>query len=111
LFLQAAIMLGILIPIFEPMGWKGHPPGTLLGYSYTWGSVAAIIISSALGLLVSLSTFLVIGATSSLTYNVVGGASCAGLLAVSGSTEANTALHSSLDATCRGLSKDGIAQM
>jgi hypothetical protein len=70
--LQAAVMLGILIPIFEPMGWKGHPPGTLLGYTYTWGSVLAIFISSALGLLVSLSTFLVIGATSSLTYNVVG---------------------------------------
>ncbi len=34
--------------------------------------VAAILISAALGLLVSLSTFLVIGATSSLTYNVVG---------------------------------------
>lgn len=32
----------------------------------------AIMISAGLGLLVSLSTFLVIGATSSLTYNVVG---------------------------------------
>ncbi len=34
--------------------------------------MAAIVVSAALGLLVSLSTFLVIGATSSLTYNVVG---------------------------------------
>jgi solute carrier family 35 protein E3 len=34
--------------------------------------VIAIVISAVLGLLVSLSTFLVIGATSSLTYNVVG---------------------------------------
>lgn len=34
--------------------------------------MAAILLSAALGLLVSLSTFLVIGATSSLTYNVVG---------------------------------------
>lgn len=76
-------MLGILIPIFEPMGWKGHPPGTLLGYSYTWGSLTAIAISSALGLLVSLSTFLVIGATSSLTYNVVGGDTVQGLIAAS----------------------------
>ena len=32
----------------------------------------AIAVSSVLGLLVSLSTFLVIGATSSLTYNIVG---------------------------------------
>lgn len=35
-------------------------------------AVAAIITSALLGLLVSLSTFLVIGCTSSLTYNVVG---------------------------------------
>ena len=35
-------------------------------------AVAAIAVSAGLGLLVSLSTFLVIGATSSLTYNVVG---------------------------------------
>lgn len=39
---------------------------------YTPAAVAAIIISALLGLLVSLSTFLVIGCTSSLTYNVVG---------------------------------------
>lgn len=69
---QAAIMLGILIPIFEPMGWSSKAEGTLLGYNYSFKSVAAILISAALGLMVSLSTFLVIGATSSLTYNVVG---------------------------------------
>lgn len=39
---------------------------------YSIQSVCAILVSAALGLLVSLSTFLVIGATSSLTYNVVG---------------------------------------
>lgn len=39
---------------------------------YTPMAVAAIITSALLGLLVSLSTFLVIGCTSSLTYNVVG---------------------------------------
>ncbi|GFH13071.1 TPT domain-containing protein, partial [Haematococcus lacustris] len=48
------------------------PSDTLLGYEYSWGAAAAILLSSALGLGVSLSTFLVIGATSSLTYNVVG---------------------------------------
>lgn len=32
----------------------------------------AIALSAVLGLLVSLSTFLVIGATSSLSYNVIG---------------------------------------
>ena len=54
------------------MGWRSHAPGTLLGYHYTLGAVVAIAISAVLGLLVSLSTFLFIGATSSLTYNVVG---------------------------------------
>lgn len=39
-------------------------------YEYTPAAVVAIGVSAVLGLLVSLSTFLVIGATSSLTYNV-----------------------------------------
>ena len=68
----AAGFLGVLIPIFEPVGWSNPAPGTLLGYTYTPAAVIAIAISAGLGLLVSLSTFLVIGATSSLTYNVVG---------------------------------------
>ncbi|EIE22332.1 hypothetical protein COCSUDRAFT_6302, partial [Coccomyxa subellipsoidea C-169] len=56
----------------QPLGWADPIPGTLLGYQYSFAAIAAIAISAALGLLVSLSTFLVIGATSSLTYNVVG---------------------------------------
>ena len=68
----AAGFLGILIPIFEPVGWAHAEPGTLLGYQYSFAAVVAIAVSAGLGLLVSLSTFLVIGATSSLTYNVVG---------------------------------------
>ena len=39
-------------------------------YEYTWAAIIAIGVSAVLGLMVSLSTFLVIGATSSLTYNV-----------------------------------------
>lgn len=61
----AAAQLGAVVLLFEPLG-------DIVGYKYTWGSVAAILISAVLGLLVNLSTFLVIGATSSLTYNVVG---------------------------------------
>lgn len=38
----------------------------------TTSAIATIIISGCLGLLVSLSTFLLIGATSPLTYNIVG---------------------------------------
>lgn len=57
----------------EPLGLADHQnPKTLLGYRYTPASIIAIAASSVLGLLVSLSTFLVIGSTSSLTYNVVG---------------------------------------
>ncbi|GAB4823538.1 hypothetical protein N2152v2_010584 [Parachlorella kessleri] len=68
----AAGLLGVLVPIFEPMGWSNPHPGTILGYRFTLGAVVAIAFSALLGLLVNLSTFLVIGATSSLTYNVVG---------------------------------------
>ena len=70
----AALMLAILVPVMEPVGLFEVEPErpTLLGYKYSAVSITAIAISSVLGLLVSLSTFLVIGATSSLTYNIVG---------------------------------------
>ena len=70
----AACMLAVLVPVLEPVGLFDKSPDahTLRGYTYTRSSVTAIAISSVLGLLVSLSTFLVIGATSSLTYNIVG---------------------------------------
>lgn len=69
----ATLMLGVLVPLCEQVGWSSasRTKDTLLGYPYTWGAIAAIAVSACLGLLVSLSTFLVIGATSSLTYNVV----------------------------------------
>jgi solute carrier family 35 protein E3 len=69
---HAVWLLGTLVPIFEPIGWSERGPNTLLGFNYTWDAVAAIVISALLGILVSLSTFLVIGTTSSLTYNIVG---------------------------------------
>lgn len=68
----ASIMLMLIVPLVEPVGWTSHGPSTLLGFAMTWQCASAIIASSLLGLLVTLSTFLVIGATSSLTYNVVG---------------------------------------
>jgi solute carrier family 35 protein E3 len=71
---MAALMLALLVPILEPIGLGTADPGpdTILGYPYTPLAVTAIAISSVLGLTVSLTTFLVIGATSSLTYNIVG---------------------------------------
>lgn len=77
---HATIMLGLLVPMLEPVGWGAshtaqapgfEPDSTLLTYTYTSPRLMAIFISSFLGLMVSLSTFLFIGATSSLTYNVV----------------------------------------
>lgn len=68
----AAGQLFVVVIMFEPLGMIHKEEGTIFGYNYTFGSVAAIFISAVLGLLVNLSTFLVIGATSSLTYNVVG---------------------------------------
>ncbi|KAL3132226.1 hypothetical protein ABBQ32_008815 [Trebouxia sp. C0010 RCD-2024] len=70
----SALMLAVLVPMMEPIGLfdRSLNAHTLIGYTYSISSVTAIAISSVLGLLVSLSTFLVIGATSSLTYNIVG---------------------------------------
>ena len=70
----AAGMLALLVPVLEPIGLfeANIDSRFLMGYRYTIPSVIAIATSSLLGLLVSLSTLLVIGATSSLTYNIVG---------------------------------------
>lgn len=50
---QAALILALLIPVMEPMGWGGKDPNTLLSYKYTPAASAAIVISSLLGILVS----------------------------------------------------------
>lgn len=50
---QAAVILALLIPIMEPMGWGGNDPNTLLGYKYTTAASVAIVVSSLLGILVS----------------------------------------------------------
>ncbi len=55
----------------ERSAWRRFGLGTLLGYPYSWIAVGAILTTAVLGLIVSLSTFLVIGATSSVTFNVV----------------------------------------
>ena len=65
-------LLAVLIPLLEPVGWRDPKPGTILGYTLTPAAATWIVVSSVLGLVVTLSTFLFIGATSSLTYNVVG---------------------------------------
>lgn len=73
----ASCMLLTVSLLFEPWGLtevlKGIPaPTTVLGFNYTGTAVAFIITSSVVGLAVNWSRLLVIGATSSLTYNILG---------------------------------------
>jgi solute carrier family 35 protein E3 len=65
-------LLAVMIPLLEPVGFTNPGPDTVLGYTLTPAAAFWIIVSSMLGLIVTSSTFLFIGATSSLTYNVVG---------------------------------------
>lgn len=69
---MAAGMLAFITLLADPWGFGSAAPGTIMGYEYTLGSSFCILLSCVLGLAVNLSTFLVIGATSSLTYNIVG---------------------------------------
>ena len=66
--LAPALVPCMMMPLSS---WRSFGLGTLLGYPYTWIAVGAILTTAVLGLIVSLSTFLVIGATSSVTFNVV----------------------------------------
>ncbi len=62
-----------LVPLLDPLGSPAVPNDhTVLGFPYSAMSVSAILVSALLGVLVSLSTILVIGATSSLTFNIMG---------------------------------------
>ncbi|KXZ44800.1 hypothetical protein GPECTOR_62g915 [Gonium pectorale] len=71
---QAILLLTIMAPLLDDFGFDPahRTPKTVLGFEYSVPSVTAIVVSAMLGVLVSLSTFLVIGSTSSLTYNIVG---------------------------------------
>ncbi|GIL88817.1 hypothetical protein Vretifemale_16752 [Volvox reticuliferus] len=69
---QAMAILAVLVPMLDDVGSPHRGGDTVLGFRYTPAVIFAIAISGTLGVMVSLTTFLVIGATSSLTYNVVG---------------------------------------
>lgn len=71
--LTSAATLGFMVPMLEPVGWADpSDPNTLLGYKWTTSSTVAVVGSCLLGLLVTLTMFLFIGATSPLTFNVMG---------------------------------------
>ena len=42
-------LLAVLVPVFEPVGFLDPAPGTILGYSYTFISSAAILGSAVSG--------------------------------------------------------------
>lgn len=67
----SAALVAVMV-MWENTGLGSSNPGpdTIIGFPYSFPLVVAITISALLGLLVSLFTFLVIGTTSSLTYNV-----------------------------------------
>eukprot|EP00775_Hariotina_reticulata_P002751 gene2751-3046_t len=71
----AAIMLAVLVPVVEPLGGlqqSSLTTDTILGYDFSGPAIAWLLLSSVLGLFVTLSTYLFIGVTSATTYSVVG---------------------------------------
>jgi solute carrier family 35 protein E3 len=70
----AAALLAATLPFVEPAAVFSSARSKAQTYEFrpTVNALACILLSAVLGLLVTLSTFLVIGATSALTYNVVG---------------------------------------
>jgi hypothetical protein len=68
------VLLAATLPFAEPAAVFSSARSKSQAYEFqpTFNALACILLSAVLGLLVTLSTFLVIGATSALTYNVVG---------------------------------------
>lgn len=77
-------LLFACIPMLESTGIMVPAPdsSTLLGYTYTRSGMYTLTLSTVLGFFVNWSTFLIIGATSPLTYNIVG--HCKTVLIVAG---------------------------
>ncbi len=68
----AAVAMALLVPLIDPIGLSRPGPGTLLRYRLTAEAAAVIGCSALLGFAVMLSAFGMIGATSALTYNILG---------------------------------------
>ena len=67
-------ILSVLVPCVEDMGLSHaeRSIATVAGFPYTPEILMAICFSASCGLMVILSSFLVIGSTSPLTYNIIG---------------------------------------
>lgn len=68
LYYQAPISFLLLLPVIA----LTEPVGEILAFKFSLESVSAILGSALLAFLVNLSTYAVIGATSPLTYNMIG---------------------------------------
>lgn len=64
-------LLAIIVPVFEPLGVPDKPAHSVLGYQWTPAAVLWVLLSSCLGLVVSQSQCILIGATSGTTYSVI----------------------------------------
>jgi solute carrier family 35 protein E3 len=71
---HAVALLTCLVPLFEPVGLltgSFGAEGTILGYKLSPAAAVWILLGSVLGLVVTLSAYLFIGATSGTTYSVI----------------------------------------
>ena len=59
----------LMLPDNKAQGWDAY--NLWIQNNFTTAAVVTIVLSGCLGLLVSLSTYLLIGHTSALTYNIV----------------------------------------
>jgi len=68
LYHQAPLSCLLLIPVIL----LTEPVGEIVAFQFTWKVTMAILGSATLAFLVNLSTYIVIGSTSPLTYNMIG---------------------------------------
>jgi solute carrier family 35 protein E3 len=68
----SAVITFLVTPFFDATGLFGEKEGALINYVFTVENISVVVASAVLAIFVNLSIFLVIGATSAVTYNVVG---------------------------------------
>ena len=71
---HAVALLTCLVPLVEPVGLLTRTvaaEGTILGYKLTPSAAVWMLLGSLLGLVVTLSAYFFIGATSGTTYSVI----------------------------------------
>jgi solute carrier family 35 protein E3 len=69
----ASALMAVCVPVESAlMAMSGRETTTLLTFQYTPRAIGMIVASSILGVMVTFSTFLVIGHTSALTYAIAG---------------------------------------